>query len=260
MKLEWKSIEEDGLPSEYGSYWVELKSLSEEGERQFLVYNNPHLSADFIIRNIKNYYGPLDLPAPKDEVKKHITFTEALKIVLDGGKVRQKNSPKGNYIFIKDGELFEKSIDIYRYIIPCEEQMEEWIIVEEAPTPKEEKKYITFIEALRVVFNGGIVEANINDRIRPYNYLTIPSFLANSDCDEWVVKMAAPKPKMPEKIRFFKEHFDRVLYLNEIIISKNGGEFVYKQENHEKSTTLIDIYKEFMPAYEQLLKLYQEEK
>jgi hypothetical protein len=98
IEVIWKSIEKDGLPSKEGRYLCMIRG---EKNELFLSFST-HSQEEIRHMNYCEYYlGPvIEYKPPEDP--KTINFSDAIKVVLDGGKVRATNWPLTDYLMFKN--------------------------------------------------------------------------------------------------------------------------------------------------------------
>ncbi len=134
IEIEWKEIAKDGIPKEHGSYLIARETLNTIGY-VFLFKDHFDIFSD---TKITHWYGPIDTPKKPE---KFLPFTEALRMVLDGGKVEREE----RRLFFNSGKvinstgIFEKkkNCDAVFYVPSYEDVIsKDWKVVVEPPKPK----------------------------------------------------------------------------------------------------------------------------
>lgn len=162
MKVEWKEISKN-TDLEEGEYWIwrtniDRKKIIERalvrgcGARSF---DNKH-----IYENLRaTHYAPVERPDPPEEPVATLSFVEALRCVLDGGKARNLEwmSDKEPYLFlvmdilaVRDNKgnsepwLSEREWETKQDMLS-----NSWIIIEEPP----KKEFSSLLNSLIDILN-----------------------------------------------------------------------------------------------------------
>jgi len=137
MKADWKCIEKDGYPGEACCYWVRRKYTFPTGKEIFFIECYNAVISDEIGKGFEDatHYAKMEMPEPPEEPVKTVTFIEALRCVLDGGKAAHE-AWCDMYMCSNGAHLMRVRLNVANAtlidIIP-EAQQAKWIIIEEAP-------------------------------------------------------------------------------------------------------------------------------
>lgn len=133
MILEWKEVAKDGWPETNDPnklFW----SIVEAWQGEFYISDELR-NIDVLIQhgNHIKYYAEVEFPAIPDFLNKpepkYLTFTEALRVILDGGKV--KPSIFTNEFCLENLQQLMEAVSTNNLT-----KNSSWTIVETAPKPK----------------------------------------------------------------------------------------------------------------------------
>lgn len=146
MKVDWKKIEDGRWEPCLGAYYISKKCENGWDIKYVKFTGANYLKED--MHGYTHYHGPIELPEPPEQPQKTVSFVEALRCVLDGGKAARldwvKRHANTGYIYCENNKILSSFLNQgtnmnkeFVYLL-SDTESDDWVIIEEAPKKQED--------------------------------------------------------------------------------------------------------------------------